>query len=93
MPSAGESVTVVLDTNVVVAALLWDGIPRQLLEALAVDPFVTLAGGRLCFSQRASGHTPTRPRRSVSIASSRFVSAAFAAGRSAAAQGSATVNR
>lgn len=43
MPSAGEPVTVVLDTNVVVAALLWDGIPRQLLEALAADPFVTLA--------------------------------------------------
>jgi putative PIN family toxin of toxin-antitoxin system len=43
VPPAGEPVRVVLDTNVVVAALLWDGIPRQLLEALAADPFVTLA--------------------------------------------------
>ena len=43
MPSAGEPVTVVLDTNVVVAALLWDGVPRQLLESLTADPFVTLA--------------------------------------------------
>jgi putative PIN family toxin of toxin-antitoxin system len=36
-------VTLVLDTNVIVAALLWEGVPRQLLEALAADPFVTLA--------------------------------------------------
>jgi len=28
----------VLDTNVVVAALLWSGIPRQLLERIAGDP-------------------------------------------------------
>lgn len=35
--------TVVLDTNVVVAALLWDGIPRRLLERIAGDPRLTLA--------------------------------------------------
>ena len=33
-----EFTTVVLDTNVVVAALLWDGAPRALLELVAVDP-------------------------------------------------------
>ncbi len=43
MPATGEPVTLVLDTNVIVAALLWEGVPRQLLEALAADPFVTLA--------------------------------------------------
>jgi putative PIN family toxin of toxin-antitoxin system len=43
VPATGEPVTLVLDTNVIVAALLWEGVPRQLLEALAADPFVTLA--------------------------------------------------
>ncbi len=43
MPATGEPVTLVLDTNVVVAALLWEGVPRELLQALAADPFVTLA--------------------------------------------------
>lgn len=34
---------VVLDTNVVVAALLWEGTPRRLLEMVAGDPSFTLA--------------------------------------------------
>lgn len=39
---ASEPTAVVLDTNVVVAALLWDGVPRQLLEAVASNPLVVL---------------------------------------------------
>jgi len=34
--------TVVLDTNVVVAALLWEGVPRRLLERIAGDPLLIL---------------------------------------------------
>ena len=32
-----EFTTVVLDTNVVVAALLWEGVPRALLERVAAE--------------------------------------------------------
>ena len=39
----GELTTVVLDTNVVVAALLWDGVPRALLELVAAVPWVVAA--------------------------------------------------
>jgi putative PIN family toxin of toxin-antitoxin system len=38
-----HATTVVLDTNVVVAALLWEGIPRNLLERIAGDSRLTLA--------------------------------------------------
>lgn len=38
-----HAATVVLDTNVVVAALLWEGIPRNLLERIAGDSRLTLA--------------------------------------------------
>jgi len=40
---SGELTTVVLDTNVVVAALLWDGVPRALLELVAAEPWVVAA--------------------------------------------------
>ena len=35
-----EFSTVVLDTNVVVAALLWDGVPRALLKLVAAEQSV-----------------------------------------------------
>lgn len=35
-------IRVVLDTNVLVAALLWDGLPRKLFEAVCAAPGVTV---------------------------------------------------
>lgn len=45
--------TVVLDTNVVVAALLWGGVPRRLLEHIASDPLLTLASSPVLLAELA----------------------------------------
>lgn len=41
-----EFSTVVLDTNVVVAALLWDGVPRALLKLAAAEQSVAAVAAR-----------------------------------------------
>ena len=41
-----EFSTVVLDTNVVVAALLWDGVPRALLKLVAAEQSVAAVAAR-----------------------------------------------
>lgn len=46
-----HTATVVLDTNVVVAALLWEGIPRNLLERIAGDSRLTLASSPVLMAE------------------------------------------
>jgi putative PIN family toxin of toxin-antitoxin system len=68
----GELTAVVLDTNVVVAALLWDGLPRALLARVAAEPRIAavvspvliaeltrvLQRPQLAKRVRATGRTP-----------------------------------
>lgn len=70
MRAAGEPLTAVLDTNVVVAALLWNGVPRQLLESAASDPLITIISSPMLMAELARvlcrPHFEDRIRRSGS---------------------------
>lgn len=55
-----RSLTVVLDTNVMVAALLWDGLPRRLFETVVTTPGFTAVVSPAILAEL--GRVLSRPR-------------------------------